>query len=290
VSARAAQVLPAAVARLRDAGVPDPVMDARRLLAHAMNVPFGRLTIHLEDPLTAPARAAFEAALVARGLRQPVSQIVGGRDFWGRWFRVTRDVLDPRPETETLIAAALCEPAARILDLGTGSGCILVTLLAEWSDATGLGVDVSRAALDVAAFNAKALDVSGRAAWLESCWATGVDGPFDLIVSNPPYVSSADMAALSPEVHTWEPHIALTPGGDALAAYREIIPVAAGLLAPEGRLVLEIGPTQGQAARALAQAAGLHGVQVLCDFDGRDRVIVARREPPEAPRGHCLGK
>nr|WP_243721976.1 peptide chain release factor N(5)-glutamine methyltransferase [Fluviibacterium aquatile] len=280
VTGTAAHVLSAGRTRLRDAGLPDPATDARRLLAFVMGVPGARLTLHLQDPLTADAVQRFEAAIEARLRRQPVAQIVGGRQFWGRWFNVTPDVLDPRPETETLIAAALEKPALRILDLGTGSGCILLTLLAEWPDATGCALEASPAALAVARSNAEALSLTQRATfqlgdWTRPGWAGALEGPFDLIVSNPPYVTHSEMADLEADVLDWEPHMALSPGGDGLDAYRAIIPALRGLLTPTGRVLLEIGPTQGAQVSDLAAAGGLENVQLLPDLDSRDRVVLA---------------
>ncbi|MFC7705038.1 peptide chain release factor N(5)-glutamine methyltransferase [Plastorhodobacter daqingensis] len=272
---RAADLMPAAVARLRDAGIEGAPRDARLLMAHALDIPADRLTLALHDPLPEGAAARFEQAIAARLRRQPVSQILGWRDFFGRRFRVTPDVLDPRPETETLVAAALEEPFARVLDLGTGTGAILLTLLAE-TDATGLGVDLSPAALDVARDNARLLGLSDRARFAESDWYAAVPGQFDLIVSNPPYIAAAEMEALAPEVRDWEPHLALTPGGDGLDAYRAITAGVRAHLAPNGRLALEIGATQGAAVAALVRGAGAARVRVLPDLDGRDRVVLGQ--------------
>jgi release factor glutamine methyltransferase len=271
-----AQALRAAVARLAAAGVPGAAGDARALLAHALCVSPDRLTLHLADLVPPEAALRFEGAVAARVARQPVSQIIGRRLFWGRSFRVTPDVLDPRPETETLVAEALRGPFDRVLDLGTGSGAILLTLLAERPEATGLGTDVSTVALRVAVGNAEALALTPRAAFRRADWCDGVPGRFDLIVSNPPYIAQGEMAALNSEVHDWEPHLALTPGGDGLDAYRRI---AAGLsdhLMPGGRVLVEIGPTQGLAVTTLFRAVGLRDLAVLPDLDGRDRVIAGR--------------
>lgn len=269
-------VLPAAVARLRAAGVADPARDARLLLAHAAALPADRLTLHLDDALGETAAARFEAALAARARRQPVSQITGQRLFWGRSFRVTPDVLDPRPETEVLVAAALEAGFARVLDLGTGSGAILLTLLAERDSAHGLGVDRSPPALAVAAANARALGVAGRCALRPSDWFARVSGRFDLIVSNPPYLAAAEMAALAPESRHWEPAAALAGGEDGLDAYRLIAARAGAYLIPGGRLLLEIGPAQRAAVVALLGRAGFAAVVSRPDLDGRDRVIDAR--------------
>ncbi|MHC0052691.1 peptide chain release factor N(5)-glutamine methyltransferase [Actibacterium sp. D379-3] len=266
------QALIAAVARLRAAGIADAPRDARRLLAHAMGVAADRLTLVLPDPLTPQAETAFEAAIARRAAREPVSHITGRRVFFGRDFHVGPAVLDPRPETETLIELALAAPFSRVLDLGTGSGCILLTLLAERPGATGLGVDLSPAALAVARGNAARLGLVG--AFALSDWFSAVTGRFDLIVSNPPYIAADEMAALSPELGH-EPEMALTPGGDGLDAYRAIAAGAPAHLAPGGRLLVEIGPTQAHAVSALFARAGLENISTHPDLDGRDRVVAA---------------
>ena len=270
-----AEALRAALPRLQAAGVVGAARDLRLLLAFAIGIPADRLTLVLQDPLSDPAIARFDAAVAARVARQPVSQIVGGRQFWGRWFRITPDVLDPRPETETLIAAALGGAFSRVLDLGTGSGAILITLLAERPLATGVGVDLSRQALSVAAGNAAALAVAERAVFQHSDWLRDVRGRFDLVVANPPYIAEDEMPGLSPEVRGWEPLLALTPGGDGLEAYRRILRDIGSVLAPSGRLLLETGARQGAAVAALCRDAGLQAVTLLQDMDGRDRVISA---------------
>ncbi len=273
---RAADALRAAVPRLAAAGIEEAARDARRLLAHAMAIDPDRLTLHLPDPLPPEAAARFEAALAARAARQPVGQIVGERLFWGRRFRVTRDTLDPRPETEGLIEAALAEPFATLLDLGTGTGCIALTLLAERPAARGIATDLSPAALAVAGENAAALGVAPRLELRLSDWFAAVPERVDLILSNPPYIAACEMAALAPEVRLWEPHLALSPGGDGLDAYRAIACGAPDHLRPGGRLLLEIGAAQGRAVAGLVEAAGLASVSVLPDLDGRDRLVSAR--------------
>ena len=274
--ATAAEALRAAVARLTAAGIEGAARDARLLLAEAMGLAPDRLSLHLAEPLAAAAAARFEGFVAERARRRPVAQILGRRLFWGRAFRVTSDTLDPRPETEALIAAALEEPFARLLDLGTGTGCILLTLLSERPGATGVGTDISAAALAVAADNARALGVADRTELRQADWFDGVAGPFDLIVSNPPYIAGDEIAGLAPEVRDWEPAAALSPGGDGLAAYRAIVADAPGHLAPGGRLLLEIGAAQGSAVAALCRAAGFGDIRVLPDLDGRDRVVAAR--------------
>lgn len=271
-----APVLRVAVARLAAAGVPDAPRDARLLLAHALGLAPDRLTLHLADAPDPAAADRFAALVTARAARAPVSHLTGQRLFWGRSFRVTPAVLDPRPETETLVALALEEPFARVLDLGTGSGCILLSLLADRPAATGLGADLSPGALAVAQDNAARLGLQDRATFRLSDWCAAVPGQFDLIVSNPPYIAAAEMPHLSPEVLGHEPHLALTDGADGLTAYRAIAAQAPAHLAPGGRLMVEIGPTQGPAVAALFAGAGLSGIRIHPDLDGRDRVVSAR--------------
>jgi len=270
------QALGAARARLAAAGVPDPARDARLLVADAAGIAAERLGLEPDHPLAPAALQRLEGHLAARLARQPMAQILGWRDFWRHRFRVTPDVLDPRPETETLVVAALQVPFARVLDLGTGSGAILLSLLAQRPGATGVGTDLSESALAVARDNAAALGLDGRAELMRADWFDGVQGRFDLIVSNPPYIAANEMAALSPEVRDWEPRLALTPGGDGLDAYRAISAGVAAHLVPGGHLMLEIGPTQAAAVAELLCAAGLASLRTLPDLDGRDRVVAAQ--------------
>jgi|TARA_Y100000815_G_scaffold257335_1_gene265822 release factor glutamine methyltransferase len=272
----AGQALAAAAARLRAAGVDSPARDARLLLAHAARIDAARITLIAPEELTHDIAERFDRLIALRAVRVPVSHLVGERAFYSRRFKVGPEVLDPRPETETLIEAALAEPFARVLDLGTGSGCILVTLLAERLDATGIGVDLSEAACLQASANAVLHDVQARADIRQSDWFAAVEGKFDLIVSNPPYIALDEWDGLSRDVREHEPRLALTDEGDGLGAYRRIAAGVRPHLAPGGRLLLEIGPTQARAVCALLEQAGFATPAVLHDLDGRDRVIVAR--------------
>lgn len=272
----AAQAMVAATARLRAAGVADPARDARLLLAHAARIEASRVTLIAPDELPAEIAERYEQLISLRAIRVPVSHLLGEREFYGRRFRVSRDVLDPRPETETLIEAALSEPFDRVLDLGVGSGCILVTLLAERPSATGLGVDLSEAACLQASANAVTHRVQSRAEILRSDWFEAVEGQFDLIVSNPPYIALDEMEDLSAEVREHEPRLALTDEADGLGAYRRIAAGAPDFLMPRGRIIVEIGPTQAREVSALFDAAGLSDIRVVQDLDGRDRVVTAR--------------
>lgn len=281
------EALRAAIPRLQTAEVQNAPRDARLLLAHAMGVSADRLTLHLPDQLSDAALTLFETALAQRIQRQPVAQIIGHRLFWGRSFTVTQDTLDPRPETEILVQEALSRPFLKLLDLGTGTGCILLSCLADMPMATGVGADISANALTVAALNAKSLNLTQRARLIQSDWCANIPGRFDLIVSNPPYIAQAEMAMLSPDVLNWEPHMALTPGGDGLAAYRIIAAQAPARLMNGGRILLEIGPTQSAPVTSLLAQQGLQNIRTLRDLDGRDRVISAEK-PQDAESCGCL--
>ena len=272
----AAQAMVAATARLRAAGVDDPARDARVLLAHAARIEAARVTLIAPEELSHEVAERYDQLISLRAIRVPVSHLIGERDFYGRRFKVSADVLDPRPETETLIEAALSEPFERVLDLGVGSGCILVTLLAEQQGALGLGVDLSEAACLQASANAVLHRVEARADIRQSDWFSAVKGQFDLIVSNPPYIALNEMDDLSEEVREHEPQMALTDGADGLSAYRLICAGLGRHLAQGGRVLVEIGPTQGAAVAEMMRAAGLVKVTMLPDLDGRDRVVLGR--------------
>ena len=274
----AGQAMAAAAARLRAAGVADPARDARVLLAHAARIEATRVTLIAPEDLASDVAERYEQLIALRSVRIPVSHLLGEREFYGRRFKISGEVLDPRPETETLIESALAEPFTRALDLGTGSGCILVTLLAEQQTATGLGTDLSDSACLQASANAVLHRVQARADIIQSDWFDRVEGQFDLIVSNPPYIALDEMAGLAEEVRRHEPEMALTDGGDGLGAYRRITGEVMSHLAPGGRLIVEIGPTQAVAVMALMAQAGLTGLRVADDLDGRARVVLGRRD------------
>jgi release factor glutamine methyltransferase len=266
----------ALVRKLAEAGVADPAGDFRRLFEAAYAVGAQAPEAQSREAPNDLTLEMLAIYLAQRAERRPVSQILGRRAFWRHEFEVTGDVLDPRPDTETLVEQALAGPFSRVLDLGTGTGCILLSLLAERPGAHGVGIDLSAPALAVAARNAARLGLADRAAFRQGDWFAGVEGRFDLIVSNPPYIAAAEMAGLAPEVRDWEPHLALTDGGDGLGAYRAITGGAGAHLLPGGRLLVEIGPSQGVAVAGLFTAAGFADVRILPDLDGRDRVVAAR--------------
>jgi len=262
VTADDAALIAGAVVQLDAAGLPGLLGEVRRLWAKA-DADHDR----------------FQGLADRRAAREPLSHLLGYRDFYKHRFTVTSDVLDPRPDTETLIEAALAVPFQRVLDLGTGSGCILLSLLAERPAVLGVGTDISDAALAVAAQNAAHIGVAARASLVQSDWFVAVDGTFDLIVSNPPYIALDEMQDLQPEVRDHEPRMALTDEGDGLACYRAIIAGAPAHLCQNGHLMVEIGPTQAGAVSALMAERGFAQISVTQDIDGRDRVVSGQKTP-----------
>jgi len=248
--------------------------DVRVLIAYAMDIDRGLLGARLQDSATPEQVIRFKAAIAQRMQHQPVAQIIGVREFWGRNFAVTPDVLDPRPDTETLIEEVLKGGVAEnILDLGTGSGCILLTLLAEWPAARGVGVDQSEKALLVAQDNCRSLGLTDRVTLKQSSWFSDVTGKFDLIVSNPPYITADAMLTIAPDVRDWEPRMALTPEGDGLDAYREIARRVGQYLTPNGRIFVEIGWDQAQSVLDIFDETGFSDSLCVRDLAGKDRVI-----------------
>ena len=261
--------------RLTAAGIDNPAREARLIVAAALGVGQDRVSLMQPDALPDEVEDDLGAMAARRCGREPLSHILGLRAFYEHDFKVTRDVLDPRPETEVLVLAALAVPFERVLDLGTGSGCILLSLIAARAGAQGVGTDISQAALHVAAMNADDLGVRARVRFQQSDWFESIEERFDLIVSNPPYIAAADMAALDPEL-AFEPRIALTDEGDGLGAYRAIAAASPECLNPGGWLMVETGWTQGPSVAALLQDAGFRDVRILPDLDGRDRVVQGR--------------
>jgi len=252
-----------------------PRLDAELLMAHALGVERDRLLL---DPTRFAVPVGFDELVARRLGHEPVAYIVGTRDFWTIRLRVGPGVLIPRPDSETLIEAAAAHFAARgprtVLDLGTGPGTLLLAALAEWPGASGTGVDASEDALGYARGNAEALGMAGRAGFRRGDWGEGIDGPFDLILCNPPYIG--DTEELMPDVAGHEPAAALFAGADGLDAYRRIVPDLPRLLAPGGAAILEIGATQPISVAALARAAGF-SVDCRRDLGGRDRALILTR-------------
>ncbi|MBT5108640.1 MAG: peptide chain release factor N(5)-glutamine methyltransferase [Rhodospirillaceae bacterium] len=265
---------------LNSAGVESPRQEARLLLAHASGLSVATLMGYPERVVENDS--LFRQLVSRRAAREPLSHLVGRREFWSLPFKVTADTLDPRPDSETIVEAALdCvsdrSAPLRILDLGTGTGCLLLALLSELPTASGVGVDRSVAAARVAAENAAALGLGGRAAFVVGDWGQAVTGGFDLIVSNPPYIPRDHIDGLELEVSRYEPHLALAGGEDGLSAYRAILPDVPGFLSPGGVAVLEIGADQADSVTALAQKVGLLVSPVRSDLASRDRCLVCRK-------------
>jgi release factor glutamine methyltransferase len=263
-----------AKARLALTETETPSLDARLLLQHATGLSHAELIAADNLVVDAYVVLAFEALVARRAAYEPVSRILGMREFYGRNFRVTPDVLDPRADTETIIDSSLKFKPRRILDLGTGSGILAVTILAEISDATGVAVDISPAALAVAQGNAEILGVSDRLQFVECSWFSKVEGQFDLIVSNPPYIPAADVLLLDVEVKDHDPHLALAGGSDGLECYRAIALGAAQHLDLRGRVAVEIGAGQAQDVTAIFAGAGFRLVEQAADLGGHIRCLV----------------
>ena len=253
-----ASLLAAASARLKAAGSDTPTLDARLLLQAATGLTREDLIMGPDRPLTAAQRAAFDSFLARRERHEPVSRILGEREFYGRVFKVTPATLDPRPDTETIIDVALplMPVGARLLDLGTGTGAIAVTLLAERPHASGVATDLSPQALAVALENASRLGVADRLALLEGNWFAPVSGAFDIILSNPPYIPTGEIAGLAPDVRNFDPALALSGGTDGLDPYRIIASGAAAHLGESGHVLVEIGAGQAADVEAIFAAEG----------------------------------
>ena len=271
----------------RAAGIDTPELDARVLVGHALSLPHVALAAAADRPL-APHEAQHLADAAARRLaHEPVARIVGSREFWGLPLRLGPATLVPRPETETLVEAALAAIDAEggrrrslhMLDIGTGSGALLLALLSELPHAFGIGTDIDPGALEVARINAGELGLAARVAFIACDFAAGVRGPFDLIVANPPYVASGDIATLAPEVRDHDPHLALDGGPDGLDAYRAIAMQTARLLRG-GHLVLEVGAGQAAAVGDLLATAGFVVSPPWPDLAGIARAVCARGHAP----------
>lgn len=272
----------AAKTRLEAAGVDTPVIDARLLVEAATGARRADILAEPKRALSPPQTAQLEAYLARRERREPVSHILGAKGFWKIMLKVTPEVLTPRPDTEAILDLVLpmfaADQAFSVLDLGVGSGAILLAILAERPAARGLGVDVSEAALAVARENAASLGLESRAALLRGDWTAGLDGDqFDLVVSNPPYIRSDDIRTLAPEVRDHEPRLALDGGVDGLAAYRRLAPEILRMLRPGGVFAVEIGLGQRSDVERLLKAAGGVEITVGQDLGGHERVVGGKK-------------
>jgi release factor glutamine methyltransferase len=272
--------------RFKRAGLETPELDARLLVGAILGLDLTTLVTHDETPLSQADAERLASCAQRRIAREPVARILGDKEFWGLRFALSPDTLVPRPDTETVVEAALAfarshrgggEPL-RIADIGTGTGAILLALLKELPAATGIGTDIATAALVVARANAERLCCSDRAEFFESDYLASVKGPFDLIVSNPPYIRTADIASLAPEVRDHEPLRALDGGADGLVAYRALCAESPARLEADGALIVEVGFDQAHAVADIMEANGLQvGRPFTCDLAGIPRVVEGRK-------------
>lgn len=267
---------------LSKTGIEAPRREARLLLAHVLGADLGHLLGHGEESIGNAEWSGYLGRLERRAQREPLSRIVGYREFWGLPFQLGPQTLDPRPDSETVVEAVLQRfperhRPLRILDLGTGSGCLLISLLAERPRAEGLGIDRSFAAAAVAAGNAASLGVGARSLFSVGNWLDALAGRFDVVVANPPYVRTEELSGLAPEVAAYEPKLALDGGKDGLDCYRAIVSGLLPALADGGLVFLEFGEGQADAVEALLRHAGFSSFERLVDLAGRERCLVAER-------------
>ena len=275
-------------ARLQSAGIEEPSLDTRLLIGAALGLDLTGLITQATRRLTKEEAARLEGYAQRRLAHEPVARILGVREFWGLPFRLSEATLVPRPDTETVVERALehfresgLSHPPRIADIGTGSGAILLALLQEIPEAFGVGTDLSLTALHTARGNAGALGLADRAGFVACSYAAALHGPFDLIVSNPPYIPAGEIPKLSIEVREHDPHLALDGGNDGYDAYRALIPQAAGLLTPGGALIVEAGQGQAGNIETLMAAAALSiDRPPKADLAGIPRAISARKMPP----------
>lgn len=266
--------------RLHDAGIENAALDARVLLAHVSGVSPAALIASSSDPVDEATSAQFMALIERRAAGEPVARMTGSKEFWSRTFLLSPETLVPRPETETLVEVALelkpdREAALRILDLGTGSGVLLGSLLIEYPKATGIGIDFHEDAVHTARRNLAALGVTERAQVVRGNWARALNARFDLVVSNPPYIATGDIAGLQTEVRAHDPAAALDGGADGLDSYRAIAAELKRLLAPGGLAILELGAGQEQAVAEIARHAQVRvNGPARCDLSGHPRALV----------------
>ena len=269
------------LARLRAGGIASAELDARLLIGAAANVDDIALIADPDILVPTEALGVLEGFVLRRLSGEPVSRLLGTREFWGLPFLLNGQTLDPRPDSETLIEAVLRHvpdknASLKLLDLGTGTGCLLLALLSELPNAHGRGVDCAPEAIDAAAVNASQLGLSSRVTFTVGDWGKGISGPFDLVISNPPYIPSADIETLSPEVRLHDPMRALDGGDEGLAAYRAIALETARLLAPTGHAFWELGIGQVADVSLIAQSADLHVLEAEPDLAGIPRILKVR--------------
>ena len=270
------QLISDATLKLSISEIDNAARDARILVAHAFGIPKSQLALNTNENVPEETRSSLEKLISRRINREPIAKILGKRQFWGRTFFISEDVLDPRGDTETLINYVKDRPVRSVLDLGTGSGVIAISLACEWKEVHVVATDISEAALFVAQKNAKYFDVQDKIDFLKSDWFEAIEGKFDLIISNPPYIGLSEINEISQEVLNHEPELALFAGSDGLGAYERIIPQLKKFLNPGGTVVLEIGASQSDSVKTLMNSSGLSEVKTLKDLARKDRLVTAK--------------
>ena len=282
VGATVGEVLDQCAAMLAAAGLDEQRRLARRIIVAALRLSPAEVFAHPHRHLDEEEQVRIAAMARRVAAHEPLSRVLGRREFWGLDFILSDDTLDPRPETETVVEAVLArltdrEAVYRFLDLGTGSGCLLLALLSEYRNASGLGVDVALGAVATARRNAERLGMKERASFIVGDWAAALDGAFAAVIANPPYIAAVELARLPPEVRDHDPPRALDGGADGLAAYRAIAQDLPRILMPGGLFVAEIGAGQADSAGGIVKAAGLAVDEIAADLAGIPRALVARR-------------
>ena len=270
------RVLADTALKLSHSGIESAARDARILTAHALEVPISDLSLKINDKVSAAIIFELEKLMLRRINREPISKILGRRDFWGRTFSINKNVLDPRGDTETLIDYVVEKPVRSVLELGTGSGVIAVTLACEWREVNVTATDISEDALVLAEINAAKFNVENKIQFVKSDWFNNVEGMYDLIISNPPYIGWIEQDKICTEVTKYDPEIALFAGFDGFDAYKKIIPGLAKYLNPDGFVVLEIGASQSNLVKEIMNLSGFFNVDIVKDLSGKDRVIAAK--------------
>ena len=270
------EVLANTANKLSESGIEGAARDARILTAYALQIPISELSLKINEQVSGKITSKLEKLILRRIHREPISKILGRREFWGRTFSINENVLDPRGDTETLIEFVIEKPVKSVLELGTGSGAIAITLACEWKEVHVTAIDISKEALSLAKSNAEKFNVQNKVDFLKSDWLEAVKGPFDLIISNPPYIGLIEKDEISTEVIKYDPDIALFAGLDGLDAYKKIIPNLAKFLNPDGFAVLEIGEYQSNQVKNMMNAVGFIDAKIVKDLSGKDRLVAAK--------------
>ena len=270
------EVLADTTIKLSRTGIEGAARDARILSAFVLEIPISELSLNVDEPVSDQIISELEKLILRRTHREPISKILGRREFWGRSFSINKNVLDPRGDTETLIDFVIEKPVKSVLELGTGSGAIAVTLACEWKEVYVTAIDISEDALLLAKINAEKFNVQNKVQFLKSDWFDAIDGIFDLIISNPPYIGLKEKDRILDEVKKYDPEISLFAGNEGLDAYKRIIPNLARYLKPDGFVVLEIGASQSNQVTNMMNAFGFANTKIVKDLSGKDRLIATK--------------